>query len=319
MIAALASLAAGCADGDEALLAKSRRVFGTIEEARGDAPPRPELVRLGQILYVSPELSVNGTQSCSSCHPVAGGAPGVDGLPTSPGALGAPGRRNTPTVLNASLQFAQFWDGRAESLETQAAGPILNPLEMGMPTEAAVERRLRSMDPALFRAAFPGEENPFTLDHAARALAAFQRTLLTSDRFDDFQRGDAGALSATEKRGLEAFLDAGCASCHGGPLLGGAQFQKVGIVHPWTNEADRGRYEVTSDEIDQFVFKVPSLRNVALTPPYFHDGTVETLEKAVDRMAWHQLGKKLPPEERDAIVAFLRALSDEDRVAARAE
>ncbi|HEY0593262.1 MAG TPA: cytochrome c peroxidase [Thermoanaerobaculia bacterium] len=310
----------GCSKGDEALMAKSRRVFGTIDSKGAPAADSPALVSLGRTLYFSPQLSLNRTQSCNSCHPVDGGKMGADGLPTSPGALKTAGRRNTPTVLNADLHVAQFWDGRSKTLEEQATGPILNPIEMAMPDPAAVEARVRAgevADRALFQAAFPGEREPFTIDYVARAIAAFERTLRTRDRFDDFMEGNAGALDAKEKEGLRLFLDTGCASCHGGPLLGGDKFQKLGIIHRYPNQKDRGRYEVTSDEIDEFVFKVPALRNVALTSPYFHDGAIPTLDAAVERMAWLQLGRKLTPGQRDAIVAFLRALSDADGAVGR--
>jgi cytochrome c peroxidase len=314
VLATLVSLA--CSKGDDALISKSRRVFGTLAESASAPADAPELIRLGRALYFSPALSLNRTQSCNTCHPVDDGRPGADSLPTSPGALNAEGRRNTPTVLNADLHIAQFWDGRSKTLEEQAAGPILNPVEMAMPDAASVEARARGGELAertLFSAAFPGETDPYTLTHVARALAAFERTLRTRDRFDDFIEGDTGALTAKEKEGLALFFDTGCASCHGGPLLGGDKFQKLGIIHRYPNESDRGRFEVTSDEIDEFVFKVPALRNVALTSPYFHDGAVETLDDAVDRMAWLQLGKKLTPAEREAIVAFLGSLSDQER------
>ncbi len=306
---------AACSRDDQALIAKSRRVFGTIDSKGASASDSPALVALGRALYFSPRLSLNGTQSCNSCHPVDGGKMGADGLPTSPGALKTAGRRNTPTVLNADLHVAQFWDGRSKTLEEQATGPILNPAEMAMPDAATVEARVRSgevAERALFTAAFPGERDPFTLEHVARAIAAFERTLRTRDRFDSFMEGNAAALTPKEKEGLQLFFDTGCASCHGGALLGGDKFQKLGIINRYPNQEDRGRFEVTSDEIDEFVFKVPALRNVALTSPYFHDGAVPTLDAAVERMAWLQLGRKLAPDQREAIVAFLHALSDED-------
>lgn len=296
-----------CDDGpQDPLIARSRRVFGTMP-APGRAES-PVLVRLGEQLYFSTELSVNRTQSCNSCHPVDAG--GTDRLPTSPGALGRTGRRNTPSVYNAALHTTQFWDGRAATLEEQAAGPIVNPVEMAMPSEAAVNARLRRFD---FPSAFPGERHPWTMANAARAIAAFERTLITNDRFDDFQNGDASALTAHEKEGLALFMKYGCTSCHNGPLLGGNRLQKLGIVNPYENTSDRGLAEVTGSAHDEFVFKIPALRNVAATAPYFHDGRVPSLDRAVERMAWHQLGMKIQPAERAAIVAFLRALSDRSR------
>jgi cytochrome c peroxidase len=300
-------------DEDAALAAKALRVFGTLPDTRLETD-NPALVDLGRHLYLSSELSATRTQSCNSCHPI--GKSGVDGLRTSPGARGMRGRRNTPTVFNASAHVTQFWDGRAATLEEQAAGPVTNPIEMAMPDAAAVAERLRTspaIDRRLFAAAFPGDRNPLTLSHAARAIAAFERTLTTSDRFDDFQRGDSRALSAEEKEGLRRFMALGCTSCHNGPLLGARIHQRIGIVNAWPDTADLGRYEVTRQLADQHVFKVPALRNVERTAPYFHDGSVQQLEKAVERMAWHQLGMALETKDRDAIVLFLRSLTDTTR------
>lgn len=305
----LAALLVSCNSKDDAsLLALSKSVFGPLPKAQTQSPA---LVALGKHLYESNELSDNRTQSCNSCHPADGG--GMDRQPTSKGAHGKFGRRNTPTVLNATHHLSQFWDGRAATLEEQARGPIVNPVEMAMPDERAVAERLRTsphIDRALFTAAFPNERDPYTIEHVARAIAAFERTLVTNDRFDRFQQGDMHALSTTEKEGLRLFLSTGCASCHNGPLLGANKFMKVGLMHPYET-TDLGRYEVTKELADRYAFKVPSLRNVALTAPYFHDGSIDALPKAVDRMAWHQLGKKLTPEEREKIVAFLGALSDQ--------
>ncbi|HEX2833383.1 MAG TPA: cytochrome c peroxidase [Thermoanaerobaculia bacterium] len=297
------------AKDDASLVELSRSVFGPMPKL---AAQPPALVALGKHLYESDELSVNRTQSCNSCHPASG--VGADLQPTSAGAHGQRGRRNTPTVLNAAHHLSQFWDGRAATLEEQARGPIVNPVEMAMPDERAVAERLRTsphIDRALFRNAFPNDADPYTIDHAARAIAAFERTLVTTGRFDRFQTGDRHALTTTEKEGLRLFLSTGCASCHNGPLLGANKFMKLGLIHPYDdNTTDLGRYEVTGQLADRYAFKVPSLRNVALTGPYFHDGSVRELPNAVDRMAWHQLGRKLTPEERGKIVAFLNALSE---------
>ena len=301
-------------DGDPQLAATSKRVFGTIP--RAEKADHADLVALGRHLYFSNELSVNRTQSCASCHPVAGQSAGADLLPVSKGALGDAGRRNSPTVLNAAFHKSQFWDGRAATLEQQAQGPIVNPIEMAMPDEAAVAERLRTsnaIDRPLFTRAFPGDRDPYTIQHAARAIAAFERTLHTTDRFDEFQNGRMDALTETEKKGVRLFMSYGCTSCHNGPLLGGNKLMKLGVVQPYENKDDRGRAEITKNRGDDYVFKVPALRNVALTGPYFHDGRVKDLPQAVERMAWHQLGKKMPPQDRDAIVAFLNALSDIER------
>lgn len=317
VISALALIISACnSDHDSALAAKSRRVFGTLPATMpGTEHDTPQMVALGRELFVSNELSVNRSQSCHSCHRLDGA--GVDRLATSPGALGAPGSRNTPTVINAGLHAAQFWDGRAMTLEEQASAPILNPVEMAMPSEQAVVERLRQPRfRELFAAAFPDATEPVTMENVSKAIAAFQRTLISRDRFDAFMNGEHDALTAEEKRGLTVFMKTGCASCHGGPLLGGNIFQKLGIVHQYENDADIGRAAVTNRNRDRFVFKVPALRNVALSGPYFHDGSIDSLPKAVERMAWLQLGHELPQEDGDAIVAFLEALSDTSGVTA---
>lgn len=311
----LSLLTAACGlDGEPQLAATSKRVFGTIPQS--ETKDTADLVSLGRHLYFSNELSANRTQSCNSCHPVDGQKSGADLLPTSKGALGDAGRRNSPTVLNAAFHKSQFWDGRAATLEQQAAGPIVNPIEMAMPSEEAVAERLRTsnaIDRPLFARAFPGDRDPYTITHAARAIAAFERTLRTTDRFDEFQNGKFDALTAQEKQGVRLFMSYGCTSCHNGPLLGGDKLMKLGVVEPYENKDDRGRAEVTKNRGDDYVFKVPALRNVALTGPYFHDGRVADLPQAVERMAWHQLGKKIPAGDRDAIVAFLKSLSDIER------
>lgn len=310
LVMILASLGACAPSEDSALAAKSRRVFGTLPDSMpGSENDTAAMVRLGHELFTSTELSINRTQSCDSCHRLD--AAGVDRLVTSPGASGAAGTRNTPTVLNAGLHTAQFWDGRAKTLEEQASGPILNPVEMAMPSEEEILARLRdSRLRAMFEQAFPDDADPVSMANLSAALAAFQRTLVTRDRFDAFQKGDYDALTAQEKLGLQRFMETGCVSCHGGPLLGGHIFQKMGIVNPYPSE-DLGVASVTNQPRDRFVFKVPALRNVAVTSPYFHDGGVGTLPEAVEQMAWLQLGAELTEQDRDAIVAFLGALSGE--------
>ena len=313
LLFAVIALFSCSAKDDRSLAGTASRVFGPIPQVKqGDSA---ELVSLGKSLYFSNDLSANRTQSCNSCHPVDGKSIGADRLVTSRGALGDAGRRNSPTVFNTAFHKSQFWDGRAATLELQAEGPILNPIEMAMPDREAVAERLRSnaIHRTLFASAFPGEADPYTLSHAARAIAAFERTLRTSDRFDDFQKGNIGALMADEKQGLRLFMSYGCTSCHNGPLLGGNKLMKIGVVNAYENDSDRGRAEITKRRGDDFVFKVPALRNVALTGPYFHDGRVAQLPQAVERMAWHQLGRKIPNGDRDLIVAFLKSLSDIQR------
>ena len=280
----------------------------------GAEKDNPALVKLGERLYFEKRLSVNNSMSCNTCHRVDDNLGGVDNEPTSPGAFGKRGDRNSPTVLNAGFQFAQFWDGRAETLEAQAKGPILNPVEMAMPADTDVIKRIKSFPEyqAMFETAFTDGDDRINYDNVARAIAAFERTLVTHDRFDDFLDGDDKALNAQELRGLKLFMETGCTTCHFGPTLGGTQFQKVGLVNPYETN-DLGRYDVTKDESDKHKFKVPMLRNIAITGPYFHDGKIKTLEEAVQKMGWLQLGLELTEEQVDDMVAFLNTLTDKQR------
>jgi cytochrome c peroxidase len=289
------------------------------EKMPGAEKDTPLQIALGEKLFNEKLLSANGSQSCNSCHRIDSKLGGVDNQTTSLGAFGKRGGRNSPTVLNAGLQVAQFWDGRAPSLEHQAKGPILNPIEMALASDAEAIKRLRETKeyPALFKKAFPGEKAPLTYDNVANAIAAFERTLITRDRFDDFQKGNARALNSKEQAGLKMFVELGCVSCHSGPVLGGNGFQKVGLIHPYET-ADVGRAEVTKDEADKQKFKVPMLRNIALTGPYFHDGKIVSLEEAVRKMGWHQLGKHLDEKEVASLVDFLNTLTDKERASAGA-
>jgi len=272
------------------------------------------LVSLGEKLYFEKKLSMNQSQSCNSCHMVDKGLGGVDNEPTSPGAFGKRGGRNSPTVLNAGFQFAQFWDGRAATLEDQAKGPVLNPIEMAMPSETVVIERLTADKTyvKMFKSAFPKDAQPINYDNYAKAVGAFERTLVTHDRFDDFLKGSDKALSSAEMAGLKAFLETGCTTCHNGPVIGGNVFMKLGLVNPFPSE-DKGRQEVTKDPDDHHKFKVPMLRNIAITGPYFHDGSIKTLDEAVEKMAWHQLGQKLEPAQIKSISTFLGSLTDKKR------
>ncbi|AVQ12780.1 Cytochrome c551 peroxidase [Leptospira santarosai] len=313
----------GPSEKTKKLMEDSNKIFGTIpDKMPGGENDTPELVQLGKTLYFEKRLSANDTQSCNSCHNIIGNTSGVDNLPTSPGAFGKNGVRNSPTVLNAGFHLAQFWDGRAKDLKEQAKGPILNPLEMAMPSAAEVEKKIGEIPEyrELFAKAYPdssAQENPksvttkkVTYDNITGAIAAFERTLKTQDRFDDFQRGNHKALSEEEQEGLEKFLTTGCTTCHVGPLLGGNSFRKLGQVHPYENTNDKGRQDLTKNPADAFVFKVPSLRNVGVTGPYFHDGKTTTLEEAVKKMAYLQLGKELSEPDIKSIVTFLKALTD---------
>jgi len=272
-------------------------------------PAEAAKVALGRKLFHDKSLSSDGSIACSSCHDLA--RFGADGRATSLGVGGQVGARNAPTVLNAGAQFRMFWDGRAATLEEQAKGPVLNPGEMGMPDGETVAKRLASSAEyrTLFARAFPDMEKPVTFDNYAIAIAAFERTLVTRGRWDAFLEGDSSALTAEEKRGLKTFLNAGCMVCHTGKMLGGSMYERVGVVEPWPNQTDPGRYAVTKDEGDRMMFKVPTLRNIAETAPYFHDGSAKTLDDAVRMMGKHQLGLELTPEEVSAIVVWLTSLT----------
>lgn len=285
-------------------------IFGALPDvARSDSNAvSPEKVRLGRMLYFERRLSKNQETSCNSCHPLADF--GQDGEPTSPGHRGQRGARNSPTVYNAALHVAQFWDGRAPDVEAQAKGPILNPVEMAMPNEDAVLELLRSIPGYVteFAAAFPADADPISYNNLALAIGAFERRLLTPGRFDAFVSGQDDAVDAAELAGLQTFIETGCVSCHSGPAIGGGMFQKLGLVKPYDTD-DQGRFEITGLESDRGVFKVPSLRNVAETAPYFHDGSIASLDQAVSLMAEHQLGRVLTPEQNASIRRFLSALT----------
>jgi cytochrome c peroxidase len=266
-------------------------------------------VELGRMLYYETRLSKNQEISCNTCHPLS--KYGVDGMPTSEGHGGKHGSRNSPTVYNAALQFVQFWDGRAPNVEAQAQGPVLNPVEMAMPDGDAVAAVLKSMPEYVkaFQQAYPGDKSPVTFARAAEAIGSFERGLLTPSRWDSFLKGDAAALTDTEKAGFNQFLASGCEGCHAGTLVGAGSFQKLGMAKSYPDTTDPGRFSVTRSETDRLVFKVPSLRNIANTGPYFHDGTVPTLERALSMMAEYQTGRRLDNAQTDAIVTWLRTLT----------
>ncbi len=268
-------------------------------------------VELGRLLYYENRLSKSHQFSCNSCHMLD--KYGVDHEPTSPGHRGLRGDRNSPTVYNAAGHFRQFWDGRAVDVEEQAKGPVMNPVEMAMPSEQQILATLNSMPEyvAAFQKAFPESNPAVTFDNFALAVGAFERKLVTPSRWDKFLEGDRNALSAAEKAGFLKFVETGCPACHMGAYVGGGMYQKLGLVKPWPDQADLGRFKETKAEKDKMYFKVPSLRNVAKTAPYYHDGKVATLENAVALMAEYENGKKLQAAEVASIVAFLNALTGE--------
>ncbi len=273
----------------------------------GKTPASDDQIALGKMLYFETRLSKNHDLSCNSCHQLD--KYGVDNLKTSPGHKGQLGDRNSPTVYNAAGHFVQFWDGRAADVEEQATGPIQNPVEMAS-DEKTVVAALESIPEYVdaFKKAYP-EDKKITLALVGRAIAAFERTLATPARWDRFLGGDEGALTDAEKKGFETFVATGCTTCHSGALVGGQMYQKLGLQKPWASETDLGRHKVTNADADKMVFKVPSLRNIEKTAPYFHDGSVATLEDAVAKMASHQLGKELSGEEVRSIVAWLKTLT----------
>ena len=291
------------------LLRRFAPLRATIESP--EHPLTAEKVALGRMLYFDKRLSKNQRLSCNTCHRLD--AYGVDGEVTSLGDAGQRGGRNSPTVYNAAGYFTQFWDGRAADVEEQAKGPILDPIEMAMPSGAAVVARLKAITGyrEAFSKAFPGVADPITYDAVGDAIGAFERGLVTPARWDKYLRGDKNALHDSEIDGLKVFTNVGCMVCHTGEFLGGTSYQRVGAVEPWPNQSDPGRARVTNNEADKMMFKVPTLRNIQKTAPYFHDGSAKTLDQAVRMMGKHQLGLELSDAEVTAIVAWLGALTGE--------
>ena len=295
-----------------ALVEQATLVLGPLPaSAPNPANPTSEArVDLGRMLYFDARLSKNHDISCNSCHRLD--AFGVDGEPTSPGHRGQRGDRNSPTVYNAALHVAQFWDGRAPDVEAQAGGPVLNPIEMASPSEEHVVAVLASIPgySAAFEAAFPESEVPLSYAHMTLAIGAFERNLLTPGRFDRFLAGDLDSLDGAERRGLATFFEVGCNTCHMGPGVGGTLYRRLGLVYPYETE-DRGRENLTGEASDRHVFKVPSLRNVAETGPWLHDGSIDDLAEVVRLMGYHQLGRELMPGQVADLVAFLTSLTGE--------
>ncbi len=315
-----AVVAFGGSAEDKELLEKAKKLFKPIPEKVDKIPGKnvkltPELVHLGKMLYFEPRLSRSHLISCNTCHNV--GLGGTDNVETSIGHGWQKGPRNAPTVFNAVFNTAQFWDGRAKDLEEQAKGPIQASVEMNNSPDRVV-KTLKSIPEyvKLFKKAFKGDKDPVTFDNVAKAIEAFEATLLTpNSRFDKFLKGDLKALNKTEKEGLKLFIEKGCASCHNGINVGGSSYAPFGLAEkPGADilpPGDKGRYQITKTASDKYVFKVPSLRNVELTYPYFHSGVVWNLRDAVEIMASTQLGIKLSKEEVDKITAFLKTLTGE--------
>lgn len=302
----------------DALLTSAQAQFKPVPTTPPTLPNNPATlgkVELGKMLYFDPRLSASHAISCNSCHNV--GLAGADAEETSIGHKWQRGGRNAPTVLNAVFNTAQFWDGRAKDLEEQAGGPMVNPVEMASPKEHLAEQ-LAAIPGyvAAFKAAFPGEAKPVTLANAQKAIAVFEATLITPNApFDKYLRGDAAALNDTQKEGLQLFMNKGCAACHNGINIGGSMYAPFGVVEkPGADllpPEDKGRFMVTKTAGDEYVFRSPTLRNIALTAPYFHTGRAWDLRQAVGVMGSSQLGAQLTADEIDKVVAFLGSLTGE--------
>jgi cytochrome c peroxidase len=316
-VAIAAGLAAksGRACDDEDLLKEARNLFQPLplDMATAEFPATPERVGLGRALFFDPRISTDGTVSCSRCHLPALYA--TDGLPKSVGVHGQLVPRNAPTVLNAGLHFKEHWDGRFANVEEQAKQALLGPA-FGHPDFPTAMARVKAIPgyAAMFQDAFPGEADPLSEDNWGKAIGAYERTLVSPSRFDDYLRGTPDALSAAERKGLRTFIETGCVDCHKGPGLGGLGFRKFGVVSEYwkatgSQDVDKGRFGVTNDPTDLYKFKVPGLRNVAMTPPYFHDGAIDALPRAVRIMAKVQLDADLSDPEVDEIVTFLGSLT----------
>lgn len=290
-----------------------------------DNPMTPAKIELGKQLFFDPRLSIDGTVSCNSCHNVMGS--GTDNRPVSVGVHGQKGGRSAPTVWNSAFLTAQFWDGRAATLEDQAKGPILNPVEMGIPSAEVAVERIKAIPGYVqqFKTVFGGDD-PVTYDNIAKAIATYERTLITPNSpFDRYVKGDKKALSPEAQRGMKLVESVGCTACHNGANFAGPTalpmgegfYQKFPIftdntyVSKYKFMDDTGRHEATQDDADKFMWRVPTWRNVALTAPYFHNGTVATLDEAVRVMAKTQLNQDLDEAQVADIVAFLNSLTGE--------
>lgn len=321
-LSALVLLLSQCKREDSSLLSqRAREVFKPlpVDFFENGQRPSDDMIELGRSLFFESSISIDGKTSCSTCHPPENF--GVDGLPVSLGNHGKKNPRNAPTVLNAAGQFVQHWRGDRRDVEDQAIRALTGKASFGAPSREFVEEKLKenSVYMAAFTKAFADDPDPVNVENFATAVGAFERTLVSRSRFDRFLEGDGTALTEEEKAGLETFIQSGCAGCHNGVLVGGNGFQKFGLVQGYAkflypdhsekwDHPDQGRFDVTGEEGDRFVYKVPSLRNVSRTSPYFHDGSVTSLPEAVRIMGETQLGKSLTPTEVDRIVKFLSAL-----------
>ncbi len=311
-------------DAEQALLERARQVFKPLppDASTPERPITPARVALGKALFFEPRVSADGGVSCAKCHQPT--LHGTDALARSIGNNNKLIPRNAPTVFNTALQFVQHYGGNRKDVEEQAVKALISPLAYGNADYAKVEATLRSIPGyrPLFEQAFPGEAEPINVENWGKAIGAYERILLTPAPFDRYLKGDTGALSAQAKQGLDKFMSFGCSGCHNGVTVGGQMYQKFGLTQDyWTltgsveidvfKGRDKGRFQDTKNEADAFIFKVEQLRNVAVTPPYFHDGSVAELGDAVRIMGKLQLGRDLGKEDIADIVAFLESLTGE--------
>ncbi|HMK59762.1 MAG TPA: cytochrome c peroxidase [Dissulfurispiraceae bacterium] len=315
-VAALSFGPATGADADKELLQRACGIFKALPKAMesDQNPVTPAKVKLGKMLFYESRISIDGTVSCAKCHPMSLYA--ADGLRKSIGNNCKVNPRNAPTLLNAADQISEHWIGNRTSVEDQAKQSVIGPPAFGMVKYEDVEKRLKEYAEyvSMFKEAFPADKQSVTVDNFAKAIGAFERTLVTPAAFDEYLRGDGKAIDQDQKTGLKTFMDMGCAGCHSGAFVGGQMYQKFGIVEPYwkytkSGQIDEGRFAVSKVEADKYVFKVPILRNVEKTPPYFHDGSVDKLEDAVIIMGKVQLGRDITGQQTSAIVAFLKSLT----------
>jgi cytochrome c peroxidase len=292
---------------------KADNFFKSISTVETTTIPQNK-IDLGKKLYFDKALSKNGTVSCNSCHNLA--TFGVDNKSFSTGDTGQLGGRNSPSAIYAYLHGMQFWDGRAKDVEEQAGGPLLNPVEHGIPNEAFLENKLRAIPEyqAVFKSVFPNDKEPITFANLTNAIGAFERQLAPESKFDNYLDGNEQALNEQEKKGLTSFMDNGCTTCHSGVAVGGQLIQKFGLYGDYSKfthskKLDMGVYDRTKKEGDQLMFKTPSLRNVEKTYPYFHDGSVASLKESIIIMGKLQVNKDISDADANDIVAFLKTLT----------
>jgi cytochrome c peroxidase len=302
--------------GNNDLLIQANQIFSPLPKVMLSEknPVTPEKVKLGKILLYETRISVDGTVSCAKCHPISLYA--ADGLKKAIGNNCKINPRNAPTLFNAAGQISAHWIGNRTDVEDQAKQSVIGPPSFGMPSYETVEKILKGIKGYwnLFNIAFPQDKDPIHVDNFAKAIGAFERTLVTPSPFDSFLKGNKKALTEDQQRGLNTFIQMGCITCHSGPYVGGQMYQKFGIFEPYwkytkSEKTDEGRYDVTKNESDKYIFKVPILRNVAKTAPYFHDGSVDKLIEVVLIMGKIQLGRNITEQQGEDLVKFLISLT----------